>query len=110
MSELCGCGWVRFRVNAFHLDGHVILLVFSHARPVLWLCRRVDKRNIVKSNSEVLMDPFEVRMQFLSLIRKLNASALLSSRSNLRLTQPRQLPAIHPESGRLRPQILLPMW
>lgn len=29
------------------------------------------------------MDPFEVRMQFLSLIRKLNASVLLSSRSTL---------------------------
>jgi len=55
------------------------------------------------------MDPFEVRMQFLSLIRKLNASALLSSRSNLRLTQLHQLPAIHPESGWLRPQILLPV-
>ena len=65
--------------------------------------------NIVESNSEVLMDPFEVRMQFLSLIRKLNASALLSSRSILRLTQPHQLPAIHPESGWLRPQILLPV-
>ena len=29
------------------------------------------------------MDPFEVRMQFLSLIRKLNASVVLSSRSTL---------------------------
>jgi CTD kinase subunit gamma CTK3 len=55
------------------------------------------------------MDPFEVRMQFLSLIRKLNASALLSSPPNLRLTQPHQLPTINPESCRLRPQVLLPV-
>jgi len=57
----------------------------------------------------VSMDPFEVRMQFLSLIRKLNASALLSSRSNLHLTQPHQLTAINPESRRLCPQVLLPV-
>ena len=60
----------------------------TSARPVLWPPTKADAVALLSGPHEstlvsfrVLMDPFEVRMQFLSLIRKLNASALLSSRS-----------------------------
>jgi len=46
------------------------------------LCRWV-RLGLLRFEVLNAMDPFEVRMQFLSLIRKLNASVLLSSRSAL---------------------------
>jgi hypothetical protein len=47
-------------------------------------CGKIQKRIGPPTRGvRVLMDPFEVRMQFLSLIRKLNASVLFYSRSTL---------------------------
>ncbi len=58
-------------------------ILVARARPVLWPPTKADVVAVESTlvSFRVLMDPFEVRMQFLSLIRKLNASALLSSRS-----------------------------
>lgn len=53
------------------------------------------------------MDPFEVRLQFISLVKKLNASVPLVP---LQLADPEtlmaQLSAVHPEDSRLRAEVL----